>query len=159
MADDFISLQEAANHLGKSVQTVRRMIKKGELTAERMKTPQGFQYVIKAEELGIEVLSNSTIQKEPEPQPKAEKEVLTNQPEILTSQTREVVQPKAVLKGVDKKESKQAPILTCDCAKKEKMQHEEKMALFRIIEKLQSELDGERRKPRTFMAHLMDRFF
>jgi excisionase family DNA binding protein len=159
MADDFVSLQEAANHLGKSVQTVRRMIKKGELTAERMRTPQGFQYVMKAEELGIKTLSSSTIQKSEEPEPEAKKEVLTNQTEILTSQTEEVVQPKAVLRGIDKKEPLQPSNPACDCAKKEKMRHEEKMALFRVIEKLQTELDHERRKPRTFMAHLMDRFF
>lgn len=155
MEEDFLTLQDAAKHLGKSVQTVRRMIKKGELLAQRIRNPQGFHYVIRPEDLGVSVFSNSTTQNEVEPQVEAKNEVLTNQTQILTSQSEVQPQVKAVFDGVDKKEPVEPQILVNN----EKMHHEEKMMLFKIIERLQAQLDSERRKPRTFMAYLMERFF
>ena len=43
---DLLTIHEAASQLGKSPQTIRRMIKRGEIRARRVKTPQGFHYVI-----------------------------------------------------------------------------------------------------------------
>src|SRR5215212_5855918 len=41
-ATQLVSIQEAAARLGVSVDTVRRRLKRGELTGEREPTPQGF---------------------------------------------------------------------------------------------------------------------
>lgn len=46
MGNDVLTLQEVAELLGKSTQTIRRMIKKGDLKAQRIRTAQGFQYGI-----------------------------------------------------------------------------------------------------------------
>ncbi len=51
MANEYLTLQEASELLRKSPQTLRRMIKKGELKAERIRTPQGFQYAINRAQL------------------------------------------------------------------------------------------------------------
>jgi hypothetical protein len=39
---EYVSIQEAAERLGVSADTVRRRVKRGELQGEREKTPQGF---------------------------------------------------------------------------------------------------------------------
>jgi len=49
---DYMTLSETAESLGKSAQTVRRMIKKGLLKAQRMRTPQGFNYVVYTGDFG-----------------------------------------------------------------------------------------------------------
>lgn len=46
MANEFISIQEAAELCNKSIQTIRRAIKSKKLKAKRKKTPQGFNYLI-----------------------------------------------------------------------------------------------------------------
>lgn len=46
-----LSLHEAALVSGRSVQTIRRMVKFGQLRARRKRTPQGFQYMIDREHL------------------------------------------------------------------------------------------------------------
>lgn len=46
MDHEVLTLQEVSALLGKSTQTLRRMIKKGELLAKRIHTPQGFQYAV-----------------------------------------------------------------------------------------------------------------
>ena len=51
MTDEYISIQEAAKLMRKSTQTVRRMIKRGEISAQQVKTPQGFQYILEKSSL------------------------------------------------------------------------------------------------------------
>ncbi len=51
MAETLLSIQEAADLVGKSVQTIRRALKSKKLVAKRQKTPQGFNYLIKEETL------------------------------------------------------------------------------------------------------------
>jgi predicted transcriptional regulator len=46
MAETFLTIQEAAQISGKSIQTIRRAIKSNKLTSKRKRTPQGFNYVI-----------------------------------------------------------------------------------------------------------------
>ena len=185
MEKDFLTLQEAAVLLGKSVQTVRRMIKKGDLKAQRIKTPQGFHYVVRHRDLGIEMFSNSPIQNDDTAEEEAEKESLTNQNRILTSQSEVEVHVEADDGVLDKKIDERANgrVLVevenlgekvgewvkqgrdgeCEkCMELESRmrkvldsQHAEKMALFRILEKLQSELDFEHRKPKSLLGHVM----
>lgn len=127
MNKDFLTLEEAAQTLKKSTQTIRRMIKKGELQAQKIRTPQGFHYVVSREEvLGsaeapisepeenpiIEredeelMFSNSPIQNTEEPQLEKENDVLINQTQILTNQNPVEPIPEPVQVPLDKMEPK-----------------------------------------------------
>lgn len=46
-----ITINEAANLLGKSIQTIRRMIKQKKIEVRKQRTPQGFNYLIVKESL------------------------------------------------------------------------------------------------------------
>lgn len=46
-----VGLAEAAQILGVSPETVRRRLKKGELTGEKIKTDHGYQWVVELEDL------------------------------------------------------------------------------------------------------------
>lgn len=46
METNFISIQEASDLSQKSIQTIRRAIKSKKLKVRRMKTPQGFNYLV-----------------------------------------------------------------------------------------------------------------
>jgi len=48
---DFVTIQEAAQRLGVSQDTVRRRIRKEELQAKQTPTPQGFRWVVELEGL------------------------------------------------------------------------------------------------------------
>lgn len=158
MNKDFLTLEEAAHALKKSTQTIRRMIKKGELQAQRIKTPQGFHYVVRrsevsglveAEPVPEKVFYNSPIQNELEPQEDEEIPVLINQTQIPTNQNVIEPLPEPVQVPLDKKEPAvfyfpplpPAPsVETRDLLRLIERQHREHMALIRIIEKLQDEL-------------------
>lgn len=47
--DTYISIKDAAELSGKSVQTIRRMIKAKKLKFKKERTPQGFNYLLEAE--------------------------------------------------------------------------------------------------------------
>lgn len=51
MAETFLSIQEAAQISGKSIQTIRRALKTNRLIHKQKKTPQGFNYMISREGL------------------------------------------------------------------------------------------------------------
>lgn len=48
---DFITINDAAAMSGKSIQTIRRMIKKRRIEIKKQKTPQGFNYLVGKESL------------------------------------------------------------------------------------------------------------
>lgn len=150
MDKKFLTLQEAAEKYGKSTQTIRRMIKRGDLKAQRIKTPQGFHYVIKRDQIknADEVLYSSPIQNEVMPQEEAKEGHPTNQNEILTNQTVIEPVPELIIPVVDKSSEILGEML--------EQHHGERMALIHILEKLQAELDKERKKPRTLLAQLVD---
>lgn len=54
MAETHITIQEAADLSGKSIQTIRRAVKSKKLAHRRKKTPQGFNYLVSRESV-IEV--------------------------------------------------------------------------------------------------------
>lgn len=54
MSATYITIQEAADLSGKSIQTIRRAIKAKKLEHRKKKTPQGFNYMVKRESV-IEV--------------------------------------------------------------------------------------------------------
>lgn len=49
MKDNFITIREAAELCGKSVQTLRRAVKSKKVRSRRKKTPQGYNYLISQE--------------------------------------------------------------------------------------------------------------
>ncbi|MFC1749336.1 hypothetical protein ACFL2V_11075 [Pseudomonadota bacterium] len=49
MAVTYLSIQEASELSGKSIQTIRRAIKSRKLTSKKKKTPQGYNYQINKE--------------------------------------------------------------------------------------------------------------
>ena len=51
MAETLLTIQEAAEISGKSIQTIRRALKSNKLEAKKRKTPQGFNYLITQESL------------------------------------------------------------------------------------------------------------
>ena len=120
-----MTLNEAADRMGKSVQTLRRMIRKGELQTERIETPQGFQYWVHVE----------TTEAAPEPEQQLEPEI-----EVIPETKIEMPEPQPMPEPV--KPSKEA--------------HEERMFFLRLIERLQNELDYERKKPRSLFGVLAD---
>ena len=51
MSETFLSIQEAAEISGKSIQTIRRAVKARKVATKKKKTPQGFNYLIGKESL------------------------------------------------------------------------------------------------------------
>ncbi len=165
---DFLTLEEAAKALKKSVQTLRRMIKRGEMPAQRVRTPQGFNYVIRKDDVIVEetpvpepakeVLSNSPIQTEVLAQQQEAVQVLTSQKQIPTSQSELMPLLENVFYTIDRNlsadGSRSAPLL-----KVIELQHKEKMMLIRILEKMQMELNQRSEKPRSFLDRMADWFF
>lgn len=172
MEQDFLTLEEVAQRLKKSTQTVRRMIKRGELPAQRVKTPQGFHYVVKREHVAeeqeltpsnpipfrepepnapenppIQMFSDSPIQNAAEPQYIEEKPVLINQNQILTNQTAIHPLKEDDFYTIDKK--------TYEFSKGELMkwlerEHKEKLLLIHILEKMQDQVRHNSRKALPF---------
>jgi len=162
---DFLTLEEAAKALKKSVQTLRRMIKRGELPAQRVRTPQGFNYVIKkedalsAEDVAVAVpevpkvvLSNSPIQNPVFAQEQESIQVLTSRNEILTSQSELKPLLDNAFYTIDRN-------MTPTLMKVIELQHKEQMRLIAILEKMQVELQRREEKPRSFLDRIVDWFF
>ncbi len=169
MNEEFITIKEAAQKLGKSPQTIRRMIKNGNLLATRISTPQGFHYVIpltsiesKGKNKNIEkvkkkavktdsveggkMLYKTPVEKSIEPQLQADNSSLTSQNKMLINQHGKQPHKQAILDGIDKKE----------LAKLMESHHRELMLMIEIVQKLQKELEQERRKPRSFLGYFFD---
>ncbi|MBT5346739.1 hypothetical protein HOJ01_01700 [bacterium] len=51
MTKDFITIKNASEISGKSIQTIRRMIKSKKIKFKKEKTPQGFNYLIDLEDM------------------------------------------------------------------------------------------------------------
>ena len=160
MEKKFYTLQEAAVKLGKSTQTIRRLIKRGDLISQRVKTPQGFHYVVRIEEPEVEkipeneMLSDSTIQTPIQQSNKPQMEELKMDPPIqekmLINQHLDMSQKKAENPVFDKMDEILKEI--------HEKHHLERMALIHVLEKLQVELNKERQRPRSLMGHIMDYF-
>ena len=164
MGQDVLTLQEVADLLGKSTQTIRRMIKKGDLKAQRIKTAQGFQYgIYRGQVPSTEPVIERPIKFHPDESkkwlPDETFDDLTSQVdkpmeapvrEMITSEEVDallendfyILQP-----SVDERTS-----WTEDLQHRLDQQHREKMLLIHILEALQVELRQERDKPKSFFA-------
>lgn len=138
---NYFSIQEAAIKMGKSVQTLRRLIKKGEIATKKIKTPQGFSYLIEiASEK--ETFSNSHIQNVSLPLQLEEKSSAPIQPEELTSQNPIEPQQDHDFYHLDL----QKPEILSNHTLKKLLgeSHKEKIFLMTIIERLQNELSQKK---------------
>ncbi|MBI95807.1 hypothetical protein CL656_01520 [bacterium] len=89
MTKDFISIKDASEISGKSIQTIRRMIKSKKIKFKKEKTPQGFNYLIDLEDMitfyNIDRASTVGLNKE---------EVTTQETAITTQETvQQSIQP------------------------------------------------------------------
>lgn len=177
MAGEFLSLQEVADELGKSTQTIRRMIKKGEIRAERIRTPQGFQYAIERGALTYKRPAQATqepSQNRPDPSPTPfpssspmmdTKEALTSQDSTdygmaLISQNVQAIQEdsSAFLENdfyiLEPSQSAREGLTHERLIELVTMHHKEKLMLITILERLQAELAEERRAKKKSLSRL-----
>lgn len=89
MANKFVSINEAAELADKSVQTIRRAIKAKKIQTRKVKTPQGFHYMVNRDSLVA--VYNLTID-----EPKAEAK--TEKVEVKTEASEKKVVEKAEMK-------------------------------------------------------------
>lgn len=180
MAGEFLSLQEVADELGKSTQTIRRMIKKGEIKAERIRTPQGFQYAIERGALAHKrtaQVAQEPIQTHPASSPTPSlmvdmEEALTSQDltgyeTALTSQNEHAIQEgsSSFLENdfyiLEPTQSVRVGLTHEQLIELVYIHHKEKLMLITILERLQAELAEERRtqkKPLSRLKELWVRF-
>ena len=174
MESDTLTLQEAAELLGKSTQTVRRLIKSGVLQAQRIETPQGFQYAVLRSSLSARFTRVApAVTQNPQPQQRQEVQdvkvsavevppvhydwypFLTNQnqssgkeaqnlPESFLENDYYVLEPSPVQEKADKESVSNRQFMEFV-----QMAHKEKLMLITILERLQAELERERRQPKT----------
>lgn len=145
MSKDFITIQEAAELLDKSTQTIRRMIKRGELMAKKIRTPQGFHYVIARDSIDTLPWENPMPPAEvPQEPPMPSPTIIAPTPTLPTPPDETPETNSSEL--IDRKE------LTHVLER----HHHETILMIEIIQKLQAELDKERRRPRSFWGHFFD---
>lgn len=172
-SQDFLTLEEAAKGLKKSAQTVRRMIKRGELPAKRVKTPQGYNYVVNREDIfqsQSETLApeepisveetpvpvgpeKSTVAPEFETKPESSFQLPFTLPPLPTQKVDRALEnlPFEAWVENDYFDVERTSIDTM--MKVLELQHKEKMMLIHILEKLQDELN----KPSEPSPSLLER--
>lgn len=155
---EYLTLQETALKLGKSAQTIRRMIKRGELKAQRMRTPQGFNYMVQNQSFsGV----NNMVDKPVKP-------VMDSRNEVLTSQNEMVLSKSAIEKNVENDLIADDYFVLENCEYNSptelnastlqrliEMHHKEKMMLFHILESLQAELSIGKRKSEPLLVRFV----
>lgn len=89
MANDTITIQEAADLSKKSVQTIRRAIKSKKLKTKKQKTPQGFNYLVDKASL-FEIYNMGSVEKAAEaPKVKEKKTVEAQESQEIKSHKKE----------------------------------------------------------------------
>lgn len=63
---ELITINDAATFSGKSIQTIRRMIKQKKIRVKRQKTPQGFNYLIIKDSLAEFLISHTQTATQPD---------------------------------------------------------------------------------------------
>jgi excisionase family DNA binding protein len=160
MGQDVLTLQEVAELLGKSTQTIRRMIKKGDLKAQRIRTAQGFQYGIYREQVPYSPSFSAPIQST---QHEAEKRLEQAPVQVLASQLDTREEALVTQADVDSYLENDFYVLEPQSRQTEheefgqllENQHREKMLLIHILEALQVELREERAKPKSIFAWIL----
>lgn len=182
---DFVTIEDAARALNKSAQTVRRMIKKGELPAQRVKTPQGFNYIIRKEDVypdgenvsrkieeadgrgtliekREEVFSDVQPSEEMFSNPPIQNPIPPQQKKeemVLISQNQNLTSQndlKPLIETAFRAIDRNMP---SPLIKIIEMQHQEKMMLIHILESLQAELNQKNEKPQPLLDRIVNWFF
>lgn len=101
-----VSINDAAEIIGKSAQTIRRLIKKRELTVKKQKTPQGFNYLVVKDSLYDLMLAENaekvlTSQKNSE---MAKSEIPTSRPPNQTSSVADDLDRREPIDGLLQRE-------------------------------------------------------
>lgn len=154
-----LTLQEVAELLGKSTQTIRRMIKKGDLKAQRIRTAQGFQYGIYREQVQ-QSTDHAPIQT---PSHVAEERLVEAHDQVLTSQLDSGHEAMVTQEDIESFLENDFYVLEPQNRQTEleefkqhlDNQHREKMLLIHILEALQVELREERAKPKSFFDRVI----
>lgn len=173
---DTLTLQEAALLLGKSTQTVRRLIKKGEVEAQQIQTPQGFQYAVSRTSLAARfprmVLASSYSQETEEVSPQAVEPEWTQALSYQNRFTYEKANSEKIVAPIEFLENDYYELNSSPVQEKEVAQdmvtsqkfwefvhsaHKEKLMLITILERLQAQLEHERRQPKTWFQWIGER--
>ncbi|PIR54617.1 hypothetical protein COU74_04995 [Candidatus Peregrinibacteria bacterium CG10_big_fil_rev_8_21_14_0_10_36_19] len=101
----YITIQEASELSGKSVQTIRRAIKSRKLRHKRSSTPQGFNYMINQESL-CELYKVEPMVDQIEQAQKREEEAAVKATEKVAEQVAEKVVEQTAVEMPQKKEEK-----------------------------------------------------
>lgn len=159
MGQDVLTLQEVAELLGKSTQTIRRMIKKGDLKAQRIRTAQGFQYGIYRGQVQ-ESTGHAPIQP---PSQRTEERLVEAPVQVLTSRLDTPQEAMVTQEDIESFLENDFYVLEPQNRQTEleefkqhlDNQHREKMLLIHILEALQVELREERAKPKSFFERII----
>lgn len=139
--DTYISIKDAAELSGKSVQTIRRMIKAKKLKFKKERTPQGFNYLLEAES----VYSHFGVQRDDST---PEVTTVTNQTDIVEAVEAKVMQEEAPIAPAVAQDRSHQKIVNYEPVKEfndtiQKIvdQHgKEKENLFKLIESFQNKV-------------------
>ena len=92
MTKDFITIKDASEISGKSIQTIRRMIKSKKIKFKKEKTPQGFNYLVDLEDM-ITFYNIDRAQTAGLNRPQEEGEVETQEVALATQTNTNQIQP------------------------------------------------------------------
>lgn len=149
----YITIKNAAQLSGKSIQTIRRMIKSKKIKFKKDKTPQGFNYLIERDSLfeyfkldkGIEI-KNETPAKEPAakpiPQETASTEPIKQEEVVATKEeTTDMIVPAEAERAHQQIVSYEPVKEFNDTIQKLIEQHgQEKENLFKLVESFQNKV-------------------
>lgn len=167
MGQDVLTLQEVAELLGKSTQTIRRMIKKGDLKAQRIRTAQGFQYGIYREQVqdspSLSVQQSTGHAPIQTPSHRTEERLVEAPIQVLTSRLDTPQEAMVTQEDIESFLENDFYVLEPQNRQTEleefkqhlDNQHREKMLLIHILEALQVELREERAKPKSFFDRVI----
>ncbi|QQR54644.1 helix-turn-helix domain-containing protein [Candidatus Peregrinibacteria bacterium] len=149
MDEGLLTLQEAADLLGKSTQTVRRLIKKGELSAKQVQTPQGFQYAVSKASMALRFprLQIQQIERVEIPGYPPLQEV-SSKPEVFLENDYYVLESTPLPHPLDTALDKET-VSSRQLFELVQLAHKEKLILITILERLQAELQHERQRPKS----------
>ncbi len=158
---DFLTLQEAALILKKSVQTVRRLVKNGEIPAQQISTPQGFHYLIPKDILRHNQRPTHVDLQEKKAVLIPHEILLTNQTQNPTTQdeisTTQNLDPTSQTDSELTIPTSQNENPTTQNLERILIGHfQEKQFLYRVLNQVQTELEYERRRPRSLFAYLAE---
>jgi rRNA maturation protein Rpf1 len=115
MSEILLTIQEAAELSGKSIQTLRRALKNRKFVAKKKKTPQGFNYLITRESL----VAFYKLKNVPPVSGREQGSIKNNEPPVET-QKKEITSEYATLEDLKKFQTMFEDLLSNNAQEKEK---------------------------------------